>query len=1053
MLSEELKGRIPEKGGRFVTCHPDFSILHLSTKDGKFILITPPEFRFQREIASIFGKKTGFFPPLRDELYSSLPPSRYALSQRVKTMWRAIKGLDDIIVAPVNALLPLPSPSWVEAQTFPLHKGESFDMELLIEHLRDLEYRERDFVKEIGEYSVRGGILDVFTGWEELPTRIEFSGDEIISIRSFDPGSQLSIETKNEVIIGPYREYSLKNAEELLEKMMNEVSREESYGLKRIMEEFKKGEPGELPIILKREGIPALEFFSDFTPALFNLTEINTYLNREEERRKASYIPYPSLNELISLPSSPFLEYCCQDGELVEFHSLESFKGGISAWEKWLKSEKSSGKKIIFVGNIDEKPSFADASVKGELRTGFQLEDLIVLGRNNLPGREIEAPKKIRKLRKEIFKLEEGKPVVHEDYGIGIFKGLIRYSGEIEGDFLAVEYDRGEKLYVPVENAYKLHPYNVPEGYTVKLDRLSSPRWNKLKERVKRQVQKIVESMVELYAERKAKRGHSYSYDRMLDEFIADFEFEETEDQSKAWDEVRTDMEREYPMDRLLVGDVGFGKTEIAMRAAFLAVLNGKQVAVLAPTTVLALQHYKNFLRRFRNYAVEIALLSRLTPSSDEKRIIEGLKRGRIDIVIGTHRLLSEDVGFKDLGLLIIDEEQRFGVKHKEKLREMKKEVDSLTMTATPIPRTLSLALFSVWDLSIIQTPPPGRKAVETFVMPFREAVFKEAISKELQREGQVYIVLNRIEELEYYRQKLEKMFPSVPVLILHGRMRPSTIEKGIIEFMEGKYPILLTTTIIENGIDIPNVNTLIVLKAENLGLAQLHQLRGRVGRSYRKAYAYFFTMAHTLEGKAAQRLRAIREFASLGSGFQLSLEDMNIRGAGTLLGTAQHGHIAELGMDYYLKILQDTIAKVKGERREVELKLGLNITIPDDFIKNPEERINYYRLITSAEDEEELKKIQEEITDKYGKIPDRMKNVFLMGRILILAKKIGASTLQRRGEEIFISFQNPPDPALLYPVVEKEGGRFEPEGIVLPVKPEVNSILNKLERLYEAIL
>lgn len=1053
MLGGEIRKRIPEGEGKFLTCHPDFAILHLSAQRGRFILITPPEFKFQREIAALFNRKIAFFPPFRDEIYSSLPPSRYALARRVKTMWRAARGLDDIIIAPVNALLPLPTREWVESQTFPIHKGENFDMELLIAHLEDLEYRERDFARDIGEYSVRGGILDVFTGWEELPTRIEFSGDEIISIRSFDPSSQLSIETKNEVIIGPYREYSLKKAEEFLEKLKEGVSRDEIYGLQRLIEQTKKGEPGELPVILKKEGIPALEFFKEFRPAIFNLQAIKKYLKEEEKRKKSSFIPYPPLNELITLPEGYFSEYCREDGIRVSYHPLEPFKGSINALEKWLKSEENAGKKVVLIWSGERKPSFVHTVVKGNLPSGFQLEDLIVLGRDNFPGREIEAPKKIRKIRREIFKLEEGKPVVHEDYGIGIFQGLVRYSGEIEGDFLAVEYAKGEKLYVPVENAFKLHPYNVPEGYSVKLDRLSSPRWGRLKERVKKQVQKIVESMVELYAERKAKRGHSYAYDRLIDEFIADFEYEETEDQKKAWEEVREDMEKEYPMDRLLVGDVGFGKTEIAMRAAFLAVLNGKQVAVLAPTTVLALQHHKNFLHRFRNYAVEIALLSRLTPGSEEGKIIENLKRGKIDIVIGTHRLLSDDVGFKDLGLLIIDEEQRFGVRHKEKLRELKKEVDSLTMTATPIPRTLSLALFSVWDLSIIQTPPPGRKAVETFVLPFRDPVFKEAIAKELQRNGQVYIVLNRIEELESYRQKIEEMFPHVPVLILHGRMRPATIEKGIIEFMEGKYPVLLTTTIIENGIDIPNVNTLIVLRAENLGLAQLHQLRGRVGRSHRKAYAYFFTMSPTLEGKAAQRLRAIREFTSLGSGFQLSLEDMNIRGAGTLLGTAQHGHIAELGMDYYLKILQDTIARVKGERREIELKLGLNIRIPDEFIRNPEERINYYRLITSAEDEEELKKIEEEISDKYGKIPDKMKNVFMLGKILILAKRIGAGKLERRGEEIFISFQEPPDPAALYSFVEKEKGRFEPEGIVLPARPNVNSIFEKLQRLAKILL
>jgi len=1047
MLFEELREELKKIQGKISTCYSEFPFLHLGAKEGKYLLITPPDFELHLELAALFGKKAILFPPPRDKIFSSLPLSPYSLARRVKTLWLASRGLADIIVAPVNSLLPLPSPSWVQKHVFSLHKDEEFEVELLIEYFRELEYTERDFVKQIGEYSIRGGIVDYFSGWDEFPTRLEFSGDEIISIRSFDPSSQLSLEEKREAIIGPFREYSLKKAPQKLNEIKNKVPREKTFAIERILEQLSESEPGEVFVLLKNGLLPAIDFFSDFTPIFFNYKKIQEYLREEKRAEEESFVPYPALEDLIKLPESTIIEYCKSEGKAVNFYPIEPLKGSFSAWEKWLESEKQASKKVLAVWDREEKPYFADEVVRGNLKKGFQFRDWIVLGSENIIGRE-EAPKKIKRLRAKAFKLEENQYVVHEDYGIGIFRGLVRYTEELEGDFLVVEYAAGEKLYVPVEASYKLHPYEVPEGYQVRIDRLSSPRWARLKEKVKRQVQKIVETMVELYAERKAKKGHSFSYDRMLEEFIADFEYEETEDQKRAWEEVREDMEREYPMDRLLVGDVGFGKTEIAMRAAFLAVLNGKQVAVLAPTTVLALQHYNNFRKRFKNYAVEIALLSRLTPKSQEPKIIEALKKGKIDIVIGTHRLLSEDVGFKDLGLLIIDEEQRFGVRHKEKLRELKKDVDSLTMTATPIPRTLSLALFSVWDLSIIQTPPPGRKEVETFVLPYREEVFKEAIERELKRDGQVYIVLNKIEELSHHKKKLEELFPGIPILMLHGRMRPSVIEKGIIEFMEGKYPILLTTTIIENGIDIPNVNTLIVLRAENMGLAQLHQLRGRVGRSYRKAYAYFFMHIKQLSDKAERRLRAIREFSSLGAGFQLSLEDMNIRGAGTLLGTAQHGHIAELGMDYYLKILQETISKIKGERKGVELKLGLDIRIPEFYMPDPEERVNYYRLITSVESEEELERIKEEIHDKYAKPPEGMEDVYTLGKIVALSGRLGIQRLERRGEEIFIAFHNTPDPALIYKFVERQRGRFEPDGIILPIYPNVRSIEKILQEL-----
>ncbi len=1016
---------------KLVNCSGELALLYAGAFKEKLLLIVPNGFRFQGEYSLFAGRKAFFLPAAREEFFSSLPRSPKAVAPKMKLLWRLAQGLEDLVVAEVGSLFYLPSPGEVFAKTVVLHRGEEIDQELVVEHLESLGYRPVDFVREIGDYSLRGGIIDFYSGWSEHPVRMEFSGDSIISIRHFNPSTQLSVEEIKEALAGPYREFT---SRELQGKVPMGLSEE----------------AGEIPALLSAQGRRYSEVFSDYKLGIFNRKEIVEYLKEERERAKATPLPYPDPLELIPIPEEPALEFCCHEGEVEEFSLLPRARGGMEVWRRWLEGERKSGKRIILAADFPE-PAYAERSgVK--LRRGFHLGKTLVLGEENIPGQAPRATEKIRRIRKAVFNLEAGEPVVHEDYGVGIFRGLVSYEGELEGDFLEVEYDGGEKLYIPVESSFKLHPYNIPQGVEVKLDRLSSPRWNKLKARVRKKIQGLVESMVRLYAERKARKGFAFRDDPMLQDFVSDFPYEETEDQTRAWQEVKKDLMGDAPMDRIIVGDVGFGKTEIAMRAAFMAVLNGKQVALLAPTTVLALQHYRTFRERFRRYPVEIAMLSRMVTRSEEKRVLEGLATGKVDIVIGTHRLLGEDVGFKNLGLLIIDEEQRFGVRHKEKLREMKKQVHSLTLTATPIPRTLSLALFSVWDLSLIQTPPRGRQAVETFVLPFRKEVFFQAIDHELEREGQVYIVMNRIEELGFWHEFLRQRYPHIPILVLHGRMRPSAIERGIIEFMDGKYPILLTTTIIENGIDIPNVNTLIVLRAENLGLAQLHQLRGRVGRSHRKAYAYFFVNERNLRGKAEERLRAIREHASLGSGFAISMADLNIRGAGALFGTDQHGHIAELGFDYYLKLLEEEIARVSGKRPRAEISLGLNVRIPPEYMPDPLERVNYYREITSAEDEERIRTLREEIEDKYGKIPAEAEGVFSIGRISILCRELGISLLERRGREIFIKFQDTPPLERLYSFLKTCGGKFTAEGITIPVNPSPFEIEGKIRELAEKI-
>ncbi len=1018
---------------KLVNCSPQLALIYAGSFQGKLLLIVPNDFQFEGEYALFGGRRAAFIPPPKEEFFSPLPQSKRAAAEKIKVLWRVSQGLEDVVVAAASSLFHLPPLEKISSSVLSLHRNEEFEQELLVLHLRELGYREVDFVREIGEFSLRGGIVDFFSGWEDAPIRLEFSGDKVLSIRKFNPSTQLSEQDLKEAIIGPYREYGWKEIKNIESKFTVPLDEE----------------AGEIIGLLSHYSKKYNEVFKDFAVGIFNREEIENYLEEEKVRAKESPLPYPDPSSLLTLPQEPALEFCCQEGFVEDFSLLPKAKGGMEAWRKWLTSEKSAGKRIILAAEFKGLELAERSPVK--LKRGFHLRNLLVIGEENIPGHKHAPVEKIKKLRRAVFNLEAGSPVVHEDYGIGIFRGLVSYEGELKGDFLEVEFAGGEKLYVPVEGSFKLHPYNIPPGAELKLDRLSSPRWGKLKSKVRRSIQALVESMVKLYAERKAKEGFAFRDDPMLQDFISDFPYEETPDQARAWQEVKNDLMAPFPMDRLIVGDVGFGKTEIAMRAAFMAVLNGRQVALLAPTTVLALQHYRTFSERFKRYPVRIGMLSRMLSRAQQKEVLRDLADGKIDIIIGTHKLLSDEVGFKNLGLLIIDEEQRFGVKQKEKLRQLKKDVNCLSLTATPIPRTLSLALFSVWDISLIQTPPKGRQSVETFVLPFRKQVFLQAIKQELEREGQVYIVMNRIEEIPFWQRFILEEFPHLPLLVLHGRMKPSVIEKGIIDFMEGRHPVLLTTTIIENGIDIPNVNTLIVLRAENLGLAQLHQLRGRVGRSHRKAYAYFFVHDVGLGERAQGRLRAIREHASLGSGFAISMADLNIRGGGTLFGTAQHGHLAELGYDYYLKLLEEEIAKVSGAKPRAEVNLGFNVRIPPDYIPDPLERVNYYREITSAQDEDYLKNLRREMEDKYGKIPSEAEAVFSLGRISALATSAGISSLERRGKEIYISFREKPDPWVLYKFLTQHGGRFQQDGIILPAGSsvfKVEEILRDLIRI-----
>ena len=695
-----------------------------------------------------------------------------------------------------------------------------------------------------------------------------------------------------------------------------------------------------------------------------------------------------------------------------------------------------------FSVGIDSKqpwnPGEGRMTVAG-LDEGFQIPSLrlaVITEHNLLPRRR----KRRRLAQQEGIRLRDyrelavGDYVVHEQHGIGKYMGLSALEiGGIRRDYLLVHYRGTDKLYIPVEQIELIQKYIGAEGKTPRLHSLGSGEWQRVKSRVKESVQQMARELLALYASREMAPGYSFGPDHPWQlEFESRFPYEETPDQLQAIAEVKADLEKEHPMDRLICGDVGYGKTEVALRAAFKVVMEGKQAAMLVPTTVLAQQHFRTFSERYADFPFRVAQLSRFISPAAQKEILEDLARGKIDIIIGTHRLLSDDIKFHDLGLLIIDEEQRFGVRHKEKLKRLRLSVDVLAMTATPIPRTMHLSLVGARDLSVIETPPENRYPVQTFVAEYSDHLVREAIQRELNRSGQVYFVFNRIAGINAVAKKIQGMFPGTAVTVGHGRMSESSLEQIMSEFIEGKYRILVSTTIIEAGLDIPNVNTLLVYDADQFGLAQLYQLRGRVGRSHRLAYAYLtYRREKIITENAKKRLQAIKEFTELGSGFKVALRDLEIRGAGNILGAEQHGFMVEIGFDLYCRLLEEAVAKIKNvppkqEEPQPRLDLKLNAYLPSSYIINQDQKIDFYQRIYTLSSGEELREVEEEMRDRYGAPPPPVKNLLAAASLRLLARQLGIASLQQQDGAVEIRFDPGQkfDQARLHPAAGRAQGR-----------------------------
>jgi transcription-repair coupling factor (superfamily II helicase) len=719
-------------------------------------------------------------------------------------------------------------------------------------------------------------------------------------------------------------------------------------------------------------------------------------------------------------------------GEMLEKHGLSVQVLG-KAFSSWTPADSAGWNGTLFIGSLSRGFIFRQA--------GLALITESELFGEKRPRKRPASPVKDHALA-AFSELQLDDYVVHSDHGIGIYRGLLKLKlGAEEHDFLLIEYREGDKLYLPVYRLNLVQKYVGGGDGGPRIDKLGGTSWQKAKKRVKNSLRELAEELVKLYATRAVIQGHAFlPVDETFQEFEASFEYEETPDQMKAIEDVQADMGREKPMDRLVCGDVGFGKTEVALRASFRAMMDGKQVALLVPTTVLAQQHYQTFSRRFAPYPSRVEMLSRFLSPAEQRKVLEDLRTGKVDLVIGTHRLLQRDVSFKDLGLLIVDEEHRFGVKHKEKIKSLRSNVDVLTLTATPIPRTLQMSLGGIRDLSVIETPPEDRLAIRTYVTEFDEEVIRDAIRRELRRGGQVFFVHNRVQSIAAMERFLRKLVPEARLAIAHGQMRERDLERVMLVFVKKEIDLLLTTTIIESGLDFPSANTIIINRADKLGLAQMYQLRGRVGRSKERAYAYLLVPGLSVMGSdARKRLEALQEVSELGSGLKLAMHDLEIRGAGALLGDAQSGHIAAVGYDMYLQILERAVQELKGEKvvEEVEPEIDLPIPafIPGDYMEDINQRLVFYRRFSTARSEEEVEEIAEELRDRYGRIPPVLENLLEVMNLKLLLKKGGIRRVSTEKEKVVLAFDphSPVDPGRLVDVVAQAKGKYEftPDGLL----------------------
>lgn len=899
---------------------------------------------------------------------------------------------------------------YLEKNTLKLHAGEQVNMDFILDLLLEYEFERADFVVEPGQFSLRGGLIDIYSFSSDHPYRVEFSGDMVASIRTFDPANQLSIEKRQEVTIVP----------DVRVNAQKKVEWEPVFSFLPERAMIWLDDPGYLADVMDKQPVSELLLSgSEFLRSLlgFSTLEFGRQFHfKSGQLLQFDQTPQPAFNKNFELliddlnrnTERGFTNYLLADNpkQAERLHSIfdEIRHGDITD-------------RSLLTLHISLHEGFVDKDLKLAFYTDHQIFERY----HRFQLRDGYAGKEALTI-KELYDLKPGDFVTHIDHGVGRFDGLekIINNGK-EQEAIRLIYKNDDLLYVSIHSLHRISKFIGKEGTAPTLNRLGSDVWNKLKNKTKSKVKDIARDLIKLYAERRATPGFAFAPDNYLQtELEASFIYEDTPDQIKSTSDVKRDLEEGYPMDRLICGDVGFGKTEIAIRAAFKAVCDSKQVAVLVPTTILALQHYKTFSERLKAFPSRVDYINRFKSAKAQKAVLKDLEEGKIDIIIGTHRLLSKDIVFKDLGLLIVDEEQKFGVAAKEKMKQMRVNVDTLTLTATPIPRTLQFSLMGARDLSIINTPPPNRYPVQTEIQPFTEEVIREAITHEISRGGQVFFVTTRIQNIMELAGMIQRTVPRTRVAVAHGQMDGAKLEKIMVDFIEGEYDVLVATTIIESGLDIPNVNTIIINDAHHYGLSDLHQMRGRVGRSNKKAFCYLLAPPMSaLTDEARKRLRAIEEFAELGSGFNIAMRDLDIRGAGNILGAEQSGFISEIGYEMYQKILDEALQELKEADfkevfpnesplefvRDCVIETDLEILIPDNYISNITERLNLYKELDSIDQEENLLKFIEKMVDRFGQVPPQTMSLIETIRLRWLARKIGFEKLVLRNNRLTAYF------------------------------------------------
>jgi transcription-repair coupling factor (superfamily II helicase) len=1070
--------------------------------------------------------------------FQNLSPHPEIQEARATALWKIATGAAEIVIAPLAAtVMRYRDASFYADLAKVVRRGEMIDPDRLIEHLRIAGYNQVDVVEMPGEFAHRGGLLDVYPPELDRPVRIELFGDEVESIRKFDPGTQRSAAVTDEAFLLPLTETPVE--EETLAAINARLTGERVAGDEEVIERSVR-DAGVAVFPGWELYAPAAGANGDFFDLLPNaavvldepdyLTECHdtwwTKVSEAHERSLVGNLVRPAdlyltpeewkarLQQVTTVAVEQLGIESSDEGEhlILQTQPTTRFHGSVAAMTEEVGKLTREGTHVMFavastgeverladvfneynlsfrIGSrtpkpgsevyVDESAYFAEEMaattiVKAYVPEGVVLPEanLVLFGARDLfdeadvsVGRPQQRKSKVSAFLSDFRDLAIGDYVVHMEHGIGQYQGLKEIPQEDGGtaEFMILEYAEGAKLYVPLTRLDLVQKYRSSEGVKPVLNRLGTQQWQKTKARVKKAMKDMAEELLKLYAVRKTAQGHAFAADSEWQrEFEDTFEFNETDDQMSAIVDVKHDMESPTPMDRLLCGDVGYGKTEVAMRAAFKAVSDNRQVVVLAPTTVLAFQHYNTFRQRFAAFPLKIDMLSRFRTPKQQKETLGKIEAGQVDIVIGTHRALSKDVKFADLGLVIVDEEQRFGVRHKERLKQLRREVDVLTMSATPIPRTLHMSLLGLRDMSVIETPPKDRMAIQTVVAAWDEKLLRSAIEKELERGGQVYFVHNRVESIYDIASKLREMVPQARILIGHGQMNESELERIMLAFMRHEADILVATTIIENGLDIPLCNTIIINRADRHGLSELYQLRGRVGRSDRRAYAYLLIPPdRELSELARRRLAALKEFSDLGAGFKIAALDLELRGAGNLLGGEQSGHIEAVGFELYTSMLERTVRELKGEVEEealeTQLNLGLNIRIPAEYIPEENQRLRMYKRVAGVESESQLEDVAGELGDRYGAPPPAVRNLLDYATLKLLSERLGVAQIERRREAVSIRFTEKAqvDPERLARFVASQAGsQFTPAGVLKfslkEKQPE--QVLERLKSLLEQL-